>query len=304
MRDSGEKLTHKNSGETGGKKNKSGRRLLPVTVAVIALAVGLAVLLYPSVSEYVSSLNYRRTIEDYGRSVGKMDDAARLNDMDAARAWNDELSRVSGRIGSLSDEQKARYLKLLDPTGTGMMGYVEIGKLNIYLPIYHGTEEETLHGGIGHVEGSSLPIGGEGTHAILSGHTGLPSAKLFSNIDQLEKGDVFLIHVLGETLAYKVDSLKVMLPEQAEKQEIKAGEDICTLMTCTPYGVNTHRLLVRGIRTELPAKDSGGDKEAKIPVRVPALLKVAIAVLATAVVVTVTVLIVRACRRRKRDRDG
>lgn len=304
MRDSGKKLTHKNSGETGGKKNKSGRRLLPVTVAVIALAVGLAVLLYPSVSEYVSSLNYRRTIEDYGRSVGKMDDAARLNDMDAARAWNDELSRVSGRIGSLSDEQKARYLKLLDPTGTGMMGYVEIGKLNIYLPIYHGTEEETLHGGIGHVEGSSLPIGGEGTHAILSGHTGLPSAKLFSNIDQLEKGDVFLIHVLGETLAYKVDSLKVMLPEQAEKQEIKAGEDICTLMTCTPYGVNTHRLLVRGIRTELPAKDSGGDKEAKIPVRVPVLLKVAIAVLATAVVVTVTVLIVRACRTRKRDRDG
>lgn len=304
MRDSGKKLTHKNSGETGGKKNKSGRRLLPVTVAVIALAVGLAVLLYPSVSEYVSSLNYRRTIEDYGRSVGKMDDAARLNDMDAARAWNDELSRVSGRIGSLSDEQKERYLKLLDPTGTGMMGYVEIGKLNIYLPIYHGTEEETLHGGIGHVEGSSLPIGGEGTHAILSGHTGLPSAKLFSNIDQLEKGDVFLIHVLGETLAYKVDSLKVMLPEQAEKQEIKAGEDICTLMTCTPYGVNTHRLLVRGIRTELPAKDSGGDKEAKIPVRVPVLLKVAIAVLATAVVVTVTVLIVRACRTRKRDRDG
>ena len=141
-------------------------------------------------------------------------------------------------------------MRSLDPNGDGLMGSIEIPKLNLILAIYHGLSTEVLEKGVGHVEGTSLPIGGASTHAVLAGHRGLPSAKIFTDLDQMKNGDIFLIHVLGKTLAYKVDQIKTVLPEESSELDIVEGEDHVTLVTCTPYGVNTHRLLIRGIRTE------------------------------------------------------
>ena len=148
----------------------------------------------------------------------------------------------------LSKDEEALYKKTLDVTGTGIMGYVEIPKINVSLPIYHGDDQAILQIAIGHIPGTSLPVGGKGTHSVLSGHRGLPSARLFTDIDQLKKGDIFMLQVMDNTLTYKVDQISVVLPSDMSKLQIDSNQDYCTLMTCTPYGVNTHRLLVRGHR--------------------------------------------------------
>ncbi len=283
------------------KSQQKSHSLVSAILVTLVLLIGLSLLLYPTVADYINSLDYKKDIEDYQQEVQKLDDTTRQEMLTAAHEYNAALLERSTRIGELNPTQKKEYDRLLDPSGTGMMGYIEIKKAGIYLPIYHGTEESVLQAGIGHIEGSSLPVGGVGTHAILSGHTGLPSSKLFSNIDQLKKGDTFELHILGEVLTYQVESTAVMLPEDAEKQEIDPQRDLCTLMTCTPYGINTHRLLVTGARIETPQERLPDTTEPieTIPAPMPPILWVVIIALPVLLIVVVVVVVRKKRRNRK-----
>ena len=234
---------------------KKGRRFTTILLVIIILA-GLSLLLYPTVSDYINSITFHEAIIDYRSRVEDLDRSEYERIMADARAYNEELARRSVIVTSLDDEQREVYNSMLDVTGTGIMGYIEIPKINISLPIYHGATDAVLQSGVGHLEGSSLPIGGEGTHALLSAHRGLPSAKLFTNIDQLVEGDVFTVRVMNEAMTYEVDQITVVLPYEVENLRIEPDQDYCTLITCTPYGVNSHRLLVRGHRIETPAGDT------------------------------------------------
>lgn len=218
-------------------------------VLVLILLVGLSLLLYPSVSDYWNSFHSSRAISAYAEDVANLDEAQYEEMWSAARAYNRALPERSTNF-ALSDAQKEEYEKLLDISGVGIMGYLEIPELNMSLPIYHGTEESVLQIAAGHLEWSSLPVGGESSHCVISGHRGLPSAKLFTDLDKLQKGDVFVLRVLDEVLTYEVDQIRVVEPSQVSDLEIVEGSDLCTLVTCTPYGINTHRLLVRGHRIE------------------------------------------------------
>ena len=230
----------------GGKK-RSGRLL--TIVLLLCLAAGVCLLCYPAFSDYWNSLHQSRAIASYQEAVGDLD-AQRYDELLAqAQAYNAALPRDDGRFRPSADEQAA-YNAALDVSGTGIMGYIEIPKINVSLPIYHGTDAAVLQVAIGHIEGSSLPVGGVGTHCVLSGHRGLPSAKLFTDLDQLVEGDTFALHVLNETLTYEVDQILVVEPADVSALAIEEGKDYCTLVTCTPYGVNSHRLLVRGHRVE------------------------------------------------------
>ena len=218
-------------------------------VLVLILLVGLSLLLYPSVSDYWNSFHSSRAISAYAEDVANLDEAQYEEMWSAARAYNRALAERSTNF-ALSDAQKEEYEKLLDISDVGIMGYLEIPELNMSLPIYHGTEESVLQIAAGHLEWSSLPVGGESSHCVISGHRGLPSAKLFTDLDKLQEGDVFVLRVLDEVLTYEVDQIRVVEPSQVSDLEIVEGSDLCTLVTCTPYGINTHRLLVRGHRIE------------------------------------------------------
>ena len=218
-------------------------------VLVLILLVGLSLLLYPSVSDYWNSFHSSRAISAYAEDVANLDEAQYEEMWSAARAYNRALAERSTNF-ALSDAQKEEYEKLLDISGVGIMGYLEIPELNMSLPIYHGTEESVLQIAAGHLEWSSLPVGGESSHCVISGHRGLPSTKLFTDLDKLQEGDVFVLRVLDEVLTYEVDQIRVVEPSQVSDLEIVEGSDLCTLVTCTPYGINTHRLLVRGHRIE------------------------------------------------------
>ena len=218
-------------------------------VLVLILLVGLSLLLYPSVSDYWNSFHSSRAISAYAEDVANLDEAQYEEMWSAARAYNRALAERSTNF-ALSDAQKEEYEKLLDISGVGIMGYLEIPELNMSLPIYHGTEESVLQIAAGHLEWSSLPVGGESSHCVISGHRGLPSAKLFTDLDKLQEGDVLVLRVLDEVLTYEVDQIRVVEPSQVSDLEIVEGSDLCTLVTCTPYGINTHRLLVRGHRIE------------------------------------------------------
>ena len=218
-------------------------------VLVLILLVGLSLLLYPSVSDYWNSFHSSRAISAYAEDVANLDEAQYEEMWSAARAYNRALAERSTNF-ALSYAQKEEYEKLLDISGVGIMGYLEIPELNMSLPIYHGTEESVLQIAAGHLEWSSLPVGGESSHCVISGHRGLPSAKLFTDLDKLQEGDVFVLRVLDEVLTYEVDQIRVVEPSQVSDLEIVEGSDLCTLVTCTPYGINTHRLLVRGHRIE------------------------------------------------------
>lgn len=218
------------------------------TIALIVVFfVGVSVLLYPTVSDYWNSLHQSQAIATYADSVENMDEQDYEKLWDAAVRYNQKLFQSGHGLG-LKDEEKEEYNELLDVSGTGIMSYVEIPKIKCSLPIYHGTDEGVLQIAVGHIEGSSLPVGGLNTHCVLSGHRGLPSAKLFSNLDKLEEGDIFMIRTLDQTLTYEVDQIRIVLPDEVEDLKIEEGKDLCTLVTCTPYGINTHRLLVRGHR--------------------------------------------------------
>lgn len=214
---------------------------------VLILFVGLSLILYPSLSDYWNSFHQTRAIVHYAESVANIDNEAYKAMWQSAVDYNARLAQAGIRW-ELTDEQTADYEDELDVTGTGIMGYIEIDKINCFLPIYHGTAESVLQIAIGHLEGSSLPVGGESTHCLLSGHRGLPSARLFTDLDQLREGDTFVLRTLDETLTYEVDRIRIVLPYELDELLIEPGRDLCTLITCTPYGVNSHRLLVRGHR--------------------------------------------------------
>ena len=223
-------------------------------ILIAALLAGALLLLYPTVSDYWNSFHQSRAIASYAEQVADLDDTTYDQIWADARAYNETLDNSTSRF-VMTEEQKKIYEALLNIADNGVMGYIEIPKIKCNLPIYHGTDEAVLQIAIGHVQGSSLPAGGESTHCVLSGHRGLPSAKLFSDLDQLTEGDVFL-RVLDETLTYEVDQIRTVLPDELDDLAIEEGKEYCTLVTCTPYGINSHRLLVRGHRVENQASAS------------------------------------------------
>lgn len=225
------------------------KRNLSNLILIAGLLVGLCLLAYPSFSDYWNSLHQSHAISSYEEQVEELIETDFRQMWEAAASYNARILERDN-IYSLSDEEKADYLALLDIGGNGIMGYITIPSIDVYLPIYHGTEKSVLQIAVGHLDWTSLPVGGEGTHCVLSGHRGLPGAKLFTALDQLQMGDIFTLSVLGEKLTYQVDQIETVLPEETEELLIQEGEDLCTLVTCTPYGVNTHRLLVRGCRIE------------------------------------------------------
>ena len=219
-------------------------------ILIIVFLVGLSLLLYPSLSDYWNSFRQSRAIASYVESVSHLDQQKYDALLEEARAYNAALVDHPTRF-TLSEEEEEAYLSLLGSTG-GAVGYIEIPAIKLTLPIYLGTSETVLQVGVGTMEGSSLPIGGESTHAVLTGHRGLPSATLFTDLDRLVQGDMFHIHILNETCTYEVDQILIVEPAEMDALEIVEGEDYCTLVTCTPYGVNSHRMLVRGHRIETP----------------------------------------------------
>ena len=225
------------------------KRHFSTIVFIIIFITGLSLLLYPTVSDWYNSLFQIEVIESYAQDVGKLDDETYNRLLSEARNYNEVISTKEQNY-ILSDREQKEYNSLLDISNSGIMGYIEIPVINVKLAIYHGTSEAVLSSGVGHIPGSSLPVGGESTHCVISGHRGLPSAKLFSNLDELVIGDIFTLYTLEEMLTYEVDKIQIVLPEETDGLAVKKGKDYCTLVTCTPYGINTHRLLVRGHRVE------------------------------------------------------
>lgn len=223
--------------------------ILLVLVLVLAFFAGLSLLLYPTASDYWNSLHASQTVADYAENVRNLEAEKYEQVLQDAKSYNQMLPYEQTTF-ALSEEEKEAYDALLDISGTGVMGYIEIPTVNISLPVYHGTEDAVLQIAVGHLEWSSLPVGGESTHCVLSGHRGLPSAKLFTNLDKLVAGDKFIMRVLDEVLTYEVDQILIVEPTDVSTLIIEAGKDLCTLVTCTPYGINSHRLLVRGHRIE------------------------------------------------------
>ena len=222
------------------KKNKS------TIILILVFFVGLSVMLYPTISDYVNQLHQTRAVANYAADVDKLSDADYTAYFEAADAFNAQIAADPDAL--YFPDRFPSYESTLDVTGTGIMGYITIEKIGVELPIYHGTSDSVLQVAAGHLEGTSLPVGGASTHAVISAHRGLPSAKLFTNLDQLEVGDTFTITVLDRTLTYEVDNISIVLPTETDSLKVSEGKDYITLMTCTPYGINTHRLLVRGHR--------------------------------------------------------
>ena len=228
------------------------KKNMTTILLLLILLVGVSLLLYPTVSDYWNSLHQSQAIAAYAEAVAEVNDERYEQMWDDAYDYNQQLRKKTNRW-VMTDEEREEYEALLNVSGNGILGYIEIPKIKVALPIYHGTDETILQIAVGHIEGSSLPVGGEGTHAVLSGHRGLPSAKLFTNLDELVVGDEFYIRVLDETLTYEVDQIRIVEPDDLSDLKIEEGKDLCTLVTCTPYGINTHRLLVRGHRVETKA---------------------------------------------------
>lgn len=222
-------------------------------VLACVFLVGCALLLYPPLAGWWNARAQSRVIASYDASITAIGSPDYSAYFEAAEKYNTKLREIGSAAALaspklVSEESGKEYEELLDVAETGVMGYVSIEKIEVRLPIYHGTDAGVLQSGAGHLEGSSLPVGGEGTHCVLAAHRGMPGAKLFTDIDQLEVGDSFTVTVLDREMTYQVDQILVVLPDEIEELYIEDGKDYCTLMTCTPYGVNTHRLLVRGVR--------------------------------------------------------
>ena len=225
------------------------KRKLSTMLLILVFFAGLSLLLYPSLSDYWNSFHASQAVATYSEEVRNLNADKYDHLIGEAREYN---AALPGRYKAffLSESDRSIYNALLDVNGTGVMGYIEIPTIQISLPIYHGTEDEVLQIAVGHLDWSSLPVGGEGAHCVLSGHRGLPSAKLFTNLDKLVAGDKFVIRVLDEVMTYEVDQILIVEPNDLSALAIEKGKDLCTLVTCTPYGVNSHRLLVRGHRVE------------------------------------------------------
>ena len=216
---------------------------------IFILLIGLSLMLYPSFADWWNSFHSSRAIASYVEQVANIDDAQYEELWDAAWDYNQSLLHRPNDF-LLSDEQKEIYKSLLDFGGNGIMGYIEIPMIDVMLPIYHGTKESVLQIAVGHLDWTSLPVGGGGSHCVVSGHRGLPSARLFTDLDKLKIGDVFMLHVLNEILTYEIDQILIVEPRDTDPLLIEPGKDLCTMITCTPYGINSHRMLVRGHRIE------------------------------------------------------
>ena len=222
------------------------RKSKATIVMLIIFIIGILTLLYPTISNYYNEKSQSKMIYDYENIINSTNTINFKEVKEQAINYNNQLSKLYEPL--LSYDSLNNYQEVLNIDQKGMMGYLTIDKLKVELPIYHGTSNEVLNNGVGHLEGSSFPIGGSSTHSVLSAHRGLPSAKLFSNLDKLAIGDTFKITILDETLVYQVDKISIVKPNEKDNLEIESNKDYVTLLTCTPYGINTHRLLVRGIR--------------------------------------------------------
>ncbi len=232
-------------------------------ILAVVLLVGLGLLLYPSVSNWWNQYHTSRSISTYNEELAKIDTSEAEAELERAREYNSRLYESSSKQ-KFAESNASEYEALLNVNDTGIMGYVDIPTIRVSLPVYHGTGEEVLQIAAGHLEWTSLPVGGENTHAVLSGHRGLPSARLFTDLDVMQEGDIFTVHVYHDVYYYRVDDISVILPEETSSIVPTAGKDYCTLLTCTPYGVNTHRLLVRGERIFPSFRDASISKEAKV----------------------------------------
>lgn len=273
------------------------KRFITNVIFILLLLAGAGFLLYPTISDRWNRMHQTRAITAYAEAAASLDDADYEEILAQAHAYNEALAARGNGI-TLTEEAKDAYEAQLNIAGQGIMGYIDIPKIDCYLPIYHGAEESVLQTAIGHLKGSSLPVGGEGTHCVLSGHRGLPSARLFTDLDQIITGDMFMVYVLDEVLTYEVDQILVVLPEETEALAITPGEDFCTLVTCTPYGVNSHRMLVRGRRTDTVWEDEQRVTADAMQVEPPLVVSVA----AVPIIVVLTGSLVYGLRRRKQRR--
>lgn len=274
-------------------RKKSWLRRNGVTmILVLALLAGIGLLLYPSVSNWWNQVHQSNVVVEYASAVSNMDEKQYKKMLGEAHAYNKWLSET-GAIWNMTAAQRDEYNSILNVDGHGAMGYIHIPKINVELPIYHGTDDSVLQSSIGHLAGTSLPVGGKGTHAVLSGHRGLPSAMLFTDLDRLKEGDTFTITVLNKTLTYEVDQIRIVEPTDLSSLQIEEGKDLCTLVTCTPYGINTHRLLVRGHR--IP--NANGDAQV-----IAEALQVQPAYIALAVVIVVLLVLIAYSFARMRAR--
>ena len=218
-------------------------------ILLIVLIVGLSLLLYPTFADWWNSMHQSRAVASYVEKVANLDEGQYAQFLEAAQEYNKTLLDRNNEY-LLTNEQKQIYDQILDVGGLGIMGYIEVPTIGVTLPIYHGTDESVLRVAIGHLEWTSLPVGGESSHCVVSGHRGLPSARLFTDLDKLVIGDIFVFRVLNEVLTYEVDQILIVEPHETQALQIVEGEDLCSLITCTPYGINSHRLIVRGHRVE------------------------------------------------------
>ena len=242
-------------GELIGSRENPMKKHLSTIIILFMFLVGLSVLLYPAISAYINSKNASHMVASYLDTVDSSDKERIEELFERAEDYNSRL--LADPKAFFAPSRIEGYYQALDITGTGIMGSISIEKLGVELPVYHGTDSLVLQIGAGHIEGTSLPIGGEGTHCVLSGHRGLPSAKLFTDLDKLEIGDTFVITVLDRERTYRIDQIKTVLPDVYEDLLPVEGKDYCTLVTCTPYGINTHRLLVRGVYEDTPERKPG-----------------------------------------------
>lgn len=271
--------------------SKNGKRKWPGILIAFMFAAGIAVLLYPTFSDWYNSLHQSKAIEYYSDSVSAIDAERYETLLESAREYNEWLYETGHGLG-LDESELEEYEKQLQVSDSGVIGSIQIDKIDVSLPIYLGTSDSVLSSGVGHLEGSSLPVGGENTHCILSAHSGLISSTLFTNLDQLDIGDTFVLYVLNETLTYEVDQILVVEPEDVSALQIIEGGDYCTLLTCTPYGINSHRLLVRGKRIEnLQVQTASAQEET------PCWLLILICCILAALIVFITIILIRMRRK-------
>ena len=276
------------------------KRRLPLLFILILLMMGVGLFMYPKVSNWISVYTAKTEICSYDKAVQQLDNIDKDKLIKEAQEYNKALAKNDG-----NKLKKFNYDKVLSISGA--MAYIDIPKINVYIPIFHGTNDKELEQGVGHMKGTSFPVGGENTHSVIAGHTGLPTAEIFTDIDQLVKGDIFYIHVLDEILAYKVDQIKVVLPDETDDTQIFQGEDYVTLLTCTPYGINDHRLLVRG--TRIPYDKQDNDIVNNMPVqnnttedRIPIDTILTYAIIGLSIIVVMIILLVLFVPERKKHK--
>ncbi len=265
------------------------KKLLPNLLLAAVFLAGLTLLLYPTISNYVNERHQSHVVSTYESDLAQLPQEDYGPMLQAAEAYNAELAKNPDRFLQ-TEEDDAKYQAQLNPTQNGIMGFVEIDAIRVKLPIYHGTDESVLQVGVGHIEGTSLPVGGTGTHSAISGHRGLPSAMLFTDLDKLKVGDTFRIHTLDRVLTYRIDQILVVESSDLTALEIDPAQDYCTLVTCTPYGINSHRLMLRGVRTQNVAEPT-----ATVPVSTeePEAYASTAALVAIGVLILVAILLTR-----------